>query len=80
MVALTQKAALQCPSARIVWGGYSQGAQVTHKAAAKLATSLYSKIAGIVLFGDPYDVSISAFLRGAGIFTVPSRVTHSPAR
>ncbi|KAI5850745.1 cutinase [Tricharina praecox] len=55
MVALTQKAATQCPSAQIIWGGYSQGAQVTHKAAAKLPTALYSKIAGIVLFGDPYD-------------------------
>jgi cutinase len=57
MAALTSRAASQCPSARIVLGGYSQGAQVTHKAAARLNSALFPRIAGIVLFGDPNNVS-----------------------
>jgi cutinase len=60
MVALTEKAASQCPSARIVWGGYSQGAQVTHKAASRLPSAYYTRIAGIMLFGDPDNVRIPA--------------------
>ncbi|KAF8243167.1 cutinase [Wilcoxina mikolae CBS 423.85] len=55
MAALTVKAASQCPQAKIVWGGYSQGAQVTHKAAARIPTALHARIHAIVLFGDPYD-------------------------
>ncbi|KAA8895248.1 cutinase-domain-containing protein [Sphaerosporella brunnea] len=53
MVALTEKAASQCPNAKIVWGGYSQGCQVTHKAGAHLPSAYYPRIAGIMLFGDP---------------------------
>lgn len=55
MVALTARAASQCPGASIVWGGYSQGAQVAHKAAARLATALHNRIKAIVLIGDPND-------------------------
>jgi len=83
MVALTNRAAMQCPSARIIWGGYSQGAQVTHKAAAKLSTGLYSRIAGIVLFGDPYNVSCplaASLSREHSLTAPPSRATPSPAR
>ena len=32
---------------------YSQGAQVVHLAVGKLSTTLYTKIAAIVTFGDP---------------------------
>ncbi|KAF8247822.1 cutinase, partial [Wilcoxina mikolae CBS 423.85] len=53
MAALIEKAASQCPSAKIVLGGFSQGAQVTHKAVARIAATLSTKVAGIVLFGDP---------------------------
>ncbi|KAI5806826.1 triacylglycerol lipase [Peziza echinospora] len=53
MVTLIQRANTQCPGSKIVLGGYSQGAQVVHLAVGKLATTLYSKIAAIVTFGDP---------------------------
>ncbi|CCX07914.1 cutinase-domain-containing protein [Pyronema domesticum] len=55
MASLTAKAVSQCPNSKIIWGGYSQGAQVTHKAAARISTSLHSKIYAIALFGDPND-------------------------
>ncbi|KAF8242629.1 alpha/beta-hydrolase [Wilcoxina mikolae CBS 423.85] len=53
MAALIEKAVSQCPSAKIVLGGFSQGAQVTHKAMARIAATLSTKVAGIVLFGNP---------------------------
>lgn len=64
MADLTVKAAKQCPNASIIWGAYSQGAQVTHKAAALLSASYYSRIKQIVLFGDPYDVRSVPFTSG----------------
>ncbi|RPB06008.1 cutinase-domain-containing protein [Choiromyces venosus 120613-1] len=48
-----QRAATQCPTSKIVLSGFSQGAQVTHKAAKLISTALYPKVAAIVLFGDP---------------------------
>lgn len=33
----------------------SQGAQVAHKGAAKVPSSIYSQIAGAVVFGDPFN-------------------------
>jgi cutinase len=44
---------MQCPGSRIEISGFSQGAQVTHKAAKLLSPSLHSRIHAIVLFGDP---------------------------
>ena len=45
-------AAVQCPGSRIVLSGFSQGAQVTHKAA-QMIPELHAKVGAIVLFGDP---------------------------
>ncbi|RPA76775.1 cutinase-domain-containing protein [Ascobolus immersus RN42] len=53
MANLVIKAAKQCPSSKIVMSGYSQGAQVVHKAIKKLATSYYTRIAAVVTIGDP---------------------------
>lgn len=53
MASLTAKAASQCPGSKIILSGYSQGAQVVHKAAALISSSLYSRVAAIVLYGDP---------------------------
>ena len=52
MAALTAKAAAQCPGADIVWGGYSQGAQVAHLAAALVPGALHARIKAVVVFGD----------------------------
>lgn len=53
MAASVKLAATQCPTAKVVLSGFSQGAQVTHKAAALLPSSLYKLVGAIVLFGDP---------------------------
>lgn len=48
------RAAKQCPQSKIVMSGFSQGAQVTHKAAYKLKPDLHKFVGAIVLFGDPF--------------------------
>ncbi|KAF9014219.1 cutinase [Cyathus striatus] len=45
--------ATQCPNAKIVMSGYSQGAQVTHIAATKLSTTIQNRVNAVVTFGDP---------------------------
>lgn len=49
------KALTNCPNTKLIYSGYSQGAQVTRKAIAKLATGSKERnaIAAIVHFGDP---------------------------
>ncbi|KAK7053528.1 cutinase [Favolaschia claudopus] len=59
MATLINTAATQCPSTKIVIGGYSQGAQLTHKAAAMLSASVTARIAAVVMFGDPQHVGRS---------------------
>lgn len=39
------QASTQCPSTKIVLGGYSQGAQILHNAAEKLTAAVTAKIA-----------------------------------
>jgi cutinase len=51
MAASVKLAKKQCPSSKVVLSGFSQGAQVTHKAAKLLDQSLYGVVGAIVLFG-----------------------------
>ncbi|KXN90100.1 Cutinase [Leucoagaricus sp. SymC.cos] len=53
MAASVMSTASRCPNAKIVISGYSQGAQVTHKAAAKLSSSVQGRVVAAVTFGDP---------------------------
>ena len=53
MASQVNRAATQCPGSRVFLSGYSQGAQVTHKAAALIPVSQHKIVAGIVVFGDP---------------------------
>ncbi|KAJ3570621.1 hypothetical protein NP233_g4284 [Leucocoprinus birnbaumii] len=53
MAASVTQAASNCPNAAIVISGYSQGAQVTHKAAARLSSSVVNRVNAAVTFGDP---------------------------
>ncbi|KAH6910699.1 cutinase [Coprinopsis sp. MPI-PUGE-AT-0042] len=46
--------AARCPSAKIFLSGYSQGAQVAHKAARQLSAANQNRVTGHVSFGDPY--------------------------
>lgn len=55
MAAQVSRAATQCKGSRVFLSGYSQGAQVAHKAAKLIPTSLYGIIGGFVLFGDPNE-------------------------
>jgi cutinase len=48
----------------VVLSGFSQGAQVTHKAAKQLSTSQYKFVGAIVLFGDPNNGERSAGIMG----------------
>ncbi|KAF1816536.1 cutinase [Eremomyces bilateralis CBS 781.70] len=45
-------AAKKCPDAKIVFGGYSQGAAVMHGAVSSLEAGLKEKVVGGVLYGD----------------------------
>ncbi|KAG6813415.1 hypothetical protein H0H92_011394 [Tricholoma furcatifolium] len=42
-----------CPDTKIVISGYSQGAQVTHLAAAQLSSAVQERVNAAVVFGDP---------------------------
>ncbi|KAG5733077.1 Cutinase [Termitomyces sp. T112] len=42
-----------CPDTKIVISGYSQGAQVTHRAAARLSRAVQNRVNAAVVFGDP---------------------------
>ncbi|KAF9014216.1 cutinase [Cyathus striatus] len=45
--------ASECPDAKIVMSGYSQGAQVTHIAAKQLSAAVQDRVNAVVTFGDP---------------------------
>ncbi|KAH0612086.1 uncharacterized protein H6S33_010138 [Morchella sextelata] len=53
MAEMVTLASTQCPGSKVVLSGFSQGAQVTHKAGKLIPANLYSTVAAIVLFGDP---------------------------
>ncbi|TFK97296.1 cutinase-domain-containing protein [Pterulicium gracile] len=54
MTNLINQAASKCPSTKIVIGGYSQGAQVAHNAAARLSAATTARIVTAFGFGDPF--------------------------
>jgi cutinase len=64
MLDLINQAATKCPNTKIVIGGYSQGAQLTHNAAKKLSASVTARIAAAFVFGDPFN--------GQAVGSVPS--------
>ncbi|TFK36400.1 cutinase [Crucibulum laeve] len=54
-----------CPNSKIVISGYSQGAQVTHRAAARLSTTVQDRVSAVVTFGDPNrDKALPGVLQG----------------
>lgn len=55
---LVTQAQSQCPSAKVVMSGYSQGAQLVHNAAKLLPAATMSALSSVVVFGDP-GMSIS---------------------
>ncbi|KAH7348496.1 cutinase [Rhexocercosporidium sp. MPI-PUGE-AT-0058] len=55
MANMVENTAQNCPNAKIVMSGYSQGCQLVHNAAAMLPASTMAKVNSVVLFGDPND-------------------------
>ncbi|KAJ6471636.1 cutinase, partial [Mycena vitilis] len=74
MLNLINTAASKCPSTDIVIGGYSQGAQLVHNAAAKLTAAVTARISAVVLFGDPDRVGRSTL---PPVGTVPAAKVDS---
>ncbi|KAI0873251.1 carbohydrate esterase family 5 protein [Hypoxylon argillaceum] len=52
--ALISQAAAQCPTARLVISGYSQGAALVHAAAKLLTAGVQARISAAVTFGDTH--------------------------
>ncbi|KAI1005180.1 hypothetical protein K3495_g3039 [Podosphaera aphanis] len=59
-----------CPTTSLILSGYSQGAQVVHKAADTLTPDLASKITAVVLFGDPMNGTALSSIDPARVKTI----------
>ncbi|TLS30210.1 hypothetical protein PpBr36_02619 [Pyricularia pennisetigena] len=55
MAAHAVTAASNCPNTKIVLSGYSQGAQVVHRAAGLLSAEVASKVSAVLTLGDPFQ-------------------------
>nr|Q9Y7G8.1 RecName: Full=Cutinase pbc1; AltName: Full=Cutin hydrolase; Flags: Precursor [Pyrenopeziza brassicae]CAB40372.1 cutinase [Pyrenopeziza brassicae] len=55
MAGIVEGTVQNCPNAKIVMSGYSQGGQLVHNAAAMLPAATMAKISSLVIFGDPND-------------------------
>ncbi|KUI54243.1 Cutinase [Cytospora mali] len=53
MASLVTQAFTDCPSSKIVMGGYSQGGQIVHNAASLLPAATMEAVSSVVIFGDP---------------------------
>lgn len=54
----------KCPNTKVVLGGYSQGSMVVHNAMSRLSSG---KVAGAVLFGDPFKVEAVSHIASANV-------------
>jgi len=48
-----QQKVSECPNIKIIAGGYSQGAQVTHQALQQVSAEVKQHVSAVVVFGDP---------------------------
>lgn len=70
---LVTTAATACPDTPLVMSGYSQGAQVVHKAASLLlddAGALPANLSSVVTFGDPDSASAVAGIDAARVLQI----------
>ncbi|KAJ7021558.1 cutinase [Mycena alexandri] len=70
LVDLINTAVSMCPKTTVILGGYSQGAQLVHNAAAEISSAVSERIAAVVLFGDPNDVAFGGSSSPVGV--IPS--------
>ncbi|RKF76716.1 Cutinase [Golovinomyces cichoracearum] len=78
---VTNDAANRCPDTKIIIGGYSQGAQLTHNAAKKFSPATMSKVVAAAVFGDPDYLQPIGNMNNASIFSVCHSgdiICHSP--
>ncbi|KAK0122000.1 hypothetical protein ONS95_010267 [Cadophora gregata] len=55
MAQLVMQAMTACPNTAVVMGGYSQGGQLVHNAAAMLPPAMAAKVSSAAIFGDPMN-------------------------
>lgn len=55
MAGLVGMAASHCPKTKLILSGYSQGAQVVHRAAGQLSPEVASRITAVLTLGDPFQ-------------------------
>ncbi|EOD44456.1 Cutinase [Neofusicoccum parvum] len=53
MAQLATDVVKKCPDTQVVLAGYSQGAQLVHKAGAQLDSTTAAKVKAVTVFGDP---------------------------
>lgn len=75
LVAAVQSRVQRCPSQKLVLAGYSQGAQVVHRAIQAHLKPLANQVGAVVLFGDPmFDSRMrGTFGFGSGLFSSDPR-------
>ncbi|KAK0645379.1 cutinase [Cercophora newfieldiana] len=64
MQRLIQQATTQCPDSKLVVGGYSQGAALTHRAVEDLPQAQKDQIVAAFTFGDTQNEQVSVKVRG----------------
>lgn len=55
MAQLANDVVKKCPDTQVVLAGYSQGAQLVHKAGAQLDSATATAVKAVTVFGDPYN-------------------------
>ncbi|EKG16034.1 Cutinase [Macrophomina phaseolina MS6] len=55
MAQLANDVVKKCPGTKVVLAGYSQGAQLVHKAGAQLDSETIAAVKAVAVFGDPYN-------------------------
>nr|POE53450.1 cutinase [Quercus suber] len=70
MANLTARAQHQCPKTKLVLSGYSQGAQLVHKAGALLTAGQAAFVNSVVVFGDPDNGTAIANIPAYKVLTV----------
>jgi len=68
MQRLIGQAVSQCPESKLVVGGYSQGAALTHRAVENLPAAQKEAIVGAFTFGDTQNEQVSHTTDGGGLW------------
>ncbi|KAF1988001.1 carbohydrate esterase family 5 protein, partial [Aulographum hederae CBS 113979] len=68
-----EKAASQCPDAKFILSGYSQGGMVARLAVANTTPAIKARVVGVLTFGDPFNGStIKGYTGPIQVFCAPT--------